>query len=172
MNIWKVILATVVIFVAGIITGGLLVNSSGGVAHRAHKALLAENSKKNQPAAATVSNSPREIRVPLPPNILLRKDFLERIDRELKLNATQHERIEKIISEGQERIKDYCKKIEPEVQLELAETREKISAELTPAQQCLFTELLKRRPTNPLHGTTNPPSPAAMTNSARAGTPQ
>ena len=164
MNTWKVILATLVIFVAGIVTGGLLLNYTNNPAHRARKQVQSENPRKSQTPAQMAPNAAREIRVPLPPNILLRKDFLERMNRELKLSPEQHERIEKIIGEGQDRIKDHCKRIEPEVKAELAETREKISAELTPAQQCLFTELLKQRPGNPAKAATNSSSLNTATN--------
>ena len=166
MNTWKVILATLVIFGTGVITGGLLVSHSNSVLRHGHKAVGGEAPKHNAQAPAPV----RDMRPLLPPNFLLRKDFLERLERELKLSGEQHERIEKIIGEGQERIKEISKNIEPEVRGELAETREKIRAELTPAQVPLFTELLKRRP-NPAKGGTNPPAPATLTNSVRVNAP-
>ena len=166
MNTWKVILATLVIFGAGVITGGLLVSHSDNVLRHARKPAAGEAPRHNAQAPAPG----RDVRPLLAPNFLLRKDFLERLERELKLTGEQRERIEKIIGEGQERIKEISKKIEPEVREELAETREKVRAELTPAQEPLFTELLKRRP-NPAKGGTNPPSPATLTNSVRVNVP-
>jgi hypothetical protein len=149
VNTWKVILATLVIFGAGVITGGLLVTYSDNVMRRSHRAAVPDKEKR---AASPAPNAARDLRVPLPPNILLRKDFLERLDHELKLNSEQRERIEKIIGEGQERIHE-----------ELAETRGKIRAELKPGQQDLFTELLKRRPIPARdHALTNTPAPAAL----------
>lgn len=165
MNTWKVILATLVIFVAGVITGGLLVSHSDNVLRHPQKS-AADAPKRNAP----VLTAGREVRPLLAPNFLLRKDFLERLDKELKLDAAQRERIEKIISEGQERIKCLSQKIEPEVHGEVAETREKIRAELTAAQELLFTELLKRRP-NPAKAATNPPAPATLTNLLRVNEP-
>ena len=168
MNTWKVILATLVIFGAGVITGGLLVSHADNVLRHSHKPAAAEAPKRNaQPPAPAPG---REARSLLAPNFLIRKDFLERLDRELKLSAEQRGRVEKIISEGQERIKSLCQKIDPEVHEELAATREKIRAELTPAQEPLLTELLKRRPNAAKPGT-NPPAPAAFPNSAPANTP-
>jgi hypothetical protein len=163
VNTWKVILATLVIFGAGVITGGLLVTYSDSVMRRSHKAAVPDKAKR---VVSPAPNAARDIRVPLPPNIILRKDFLERLDHELKLNAEQRDHIEKILGEGQERIKAVTQKFEPQVREELAETREKIRAELRPEQQELFTELLKRRFT-PLRAATNSPSPAALGQSAK-----
>ena len=166
MNTWKVILATLVIFGTGVITGGMLVTYSDSVQRHQRRQLLAEVQRL---APRTNNNAARDLRVPLPPNLILRKDFLERLDRELKLNARQHERIEKLIGEGQERIKELSKKIEPQVHEELAETREKIRAELTTEQRPLFTEIFKRKPV-PARAptTTNPAALATATNSAAA----
>ena len=140
MNTWKVILATLVIFGAGVITGGLLVTYSDNVQRHQRRQMFGEVQRMAQ--KTNTNNAAREIRVPLPANILLRKDFLERLDHELKLDPDQRERIEKIIGEGQERIKGITQKFEPQVHEELVETREKIRAELKPGQQDLFTELL------------------------------
>jgi uncharacterized membrane-anchored protein YhcB (DUF1043 family) len=157
VNTWKVILATLVIFGAGVITGGLLVTYTDNVQRHQRRQMLAEFQRVAQ--KPNTNSAAREIRVPLPANILLRKDFLERLDKELKLTVEQRERIEKIIGEGQERIKAVTQKFEPQVREELALTREKIRAELKSDQQDLFTELLKRRPVPPRdRPITNPPA--------------
>lgn len=161
MNTWKVILATLVIFGAGFITGGLVVNNSGKVTSQPHKSASVELPKHTASVTSSVPALGREVRV-LAPNFLLKKDFLERLNRELKLNTEQRERIEKIIGEGQERIKCLCQSIDPEVQEELAETRAKIHAELNPAQQVLFADYFKRKPAA-AHVATNAP-PAGKSN--------
>jgi len=76
MNSWKVILATVVIFGAGVLTGGLLVNC---VVH------------EHRP-----SSGPRSPET-------WRKDFVGHLDKALKLTPEQHAAISKIVAEGQER---------------------------------------------------------------------
>ncbi len=76
MNSWKVILATVVIFGAGVLTGGLLV---GHVVH------------EYRPA-------PR----PRSPEIW-RKEFIGHLDRALHLTREQHAAISEIVTEGQKR---------------------------------------------------------------------
>ena len=143
MNSWKVILATLVIFGAGVLTGGLVVTYSG-IGHRQQL----EPSSKIAPPTSPVQ---RPNRLPIPYSFLVRTNFIEQLDHELKLTAIQREHIEKIVHEGQEQIKSQC-------HATLVETRERISEELTPEQQTLYEELLRRKPS----------PPKAMTNSAPA----
>ena len=93
MNTWKVILSTLVIFGAGFITGGLVLNNSDKVARPPHKSASVEIPRRTASATASVPILGREARVRAP-NFLLKKAFLERLDRELKLEASRRERIE------------------------------------------------------------------------------
>lgn len=162
MNSWKVILATLVIFGAGVITGGLLVTYSESVLRHPNNK---PGDKHQQPQPGVWRDN-----LPLiPPNVLLRRDFVERLDRELKLTAEQREHIEKIVSEGQEHMKELSQRIEPQARVQLATTRERIRSELTAEQQVQFTELLKRRP-GPARGT-NAPAPVIPTNSPATDAP-
>lgn len=144
MNTWKVILATLVIFGAGVITGGVLVTFSQRALRPPHRPASSENARRAQGQAANA----RDGRVPAPLNGPLRRDFLNRLDRELKLTSRQRARIERIITEGQENTKELWQKIAPQVHTELATTRERIRAELTPEQRRRFGELLRQRPRN------------------------
>lgn len=145
MNSWKVILATMVIFGTGVITGGLLVKNATG----------------NQSA------EPRKIvvRTNLPPvNVtppqLTRMEFLLRARNELDLTPEQHERIEKIIREGQEKSRKIWDGVAPELRKELQSVHEKIRAELTPEQRRRFEQLLKNSPRgNPNLPQNSPPQP-------------
>ena len=165
MNTWKIILATLVIFGAGVLTGGLLVNySDRTVRHLSESAAPAAPVpppavEREQSVPASESNPvPRENRpgpvMPAP----LRKEFLSRLTRELSLTPEQHDRVERIIADGQERTREVWR-------VEWVETRQKIRAQLTPDQQRRFEELLKpkgresRRSMVPhLNGTTNAPT--------------
>lgn len=124
MKTWKVILATLAIFSAGMVTGGLLVQ----------QALHVKFAHLFNPPPAN-----------LPPWAIMRREFLERMDRDLALSPEQHARIEKIMAESQERTKILWKIIGPEMEEELRLTREKIRFELKPGQQEKFQELLKPR---------------------------
>ena len=158
MNSWKVILATLVIFGAGIATGAFLIN-----ANKVPRRLAPPDAAHH---ATNASASIREFKLPVPLGVPLRKDFLDRLDKEIKLTPQQRERIEKIISEGQERTKELWDVIEPEMHDVLVETKDNIRNELTPEQQVRFAELLRRRlnqhpsTTSPASVISNSPSPA------------
>ncbi len=166
MNYWKVILATLVIFGAGVLTGGLLVTYSDSVQRHPHK----EGPRKTA-AGPALPGLPHDNRPPIPQNFLMRTNLLDRLDHELKLDAVQRDRIEKVIHEGQERIKRLYQTLEPDLHGELADAREKIHAVLSPEQQPQFVEFFKHRPARD-HAVTNvPPSTLPATNSVPAGKP-
>jgi hypothetical protein len=170
MNTWKVILATLVIFGAGVITGGLLVGYSDRALHNVPSrppAIEVQRETTTPPVTGLIrENRPA---MPPPPNALFRKDFMDRLNHELELSPQQHEHIEKIVTDGQDRTRELWR-------MEWVETRQKIRRELGPKQQGRFEELFKSRPHEKLHpnparpgtttdaslpsGSTNSPSPA------------
>jgi hypothetical protein len=155
VNTWKVILATLVIFGTGVLTGGLLVTYSNSVLRPVHPPAAPDGPRRNPDAVAPQAR--RDSRLPPPPNLVLRREFLARLTRELELTREQRRDIEKIISEGQERTRELWQRVEPQVRAELARTRQKIRAELTPEQRARFQELLKQRP-HELRGVSPPPN--------------
>ncbi len=138
MNTWKVIFATIVIFITGVITGGLLVRNFNPV-----RALLDSKPTDNGRAAIQSTNTTREMKLPAPMIGPLRRDFLDRLQRELKINAAQRERMEKAICEGQEQTRAIWLEIEPEIYQTLVDTKDRIRAELTPEQNARFEELFR-----------------------------
>jgi Spy/CpxP family protein refolding chaperone len=103
--------------------------------------------------AAVRENRP----LPPPPNSLFRKDFMERLNRELDLSPEQREHIEKIVGEGQDRTRELWR-------VEWIETRQQIRKELGPKQQAQFEELFKSRPREKLRS--NPAHQGLLTNAA------
>jgi hypothetical protein len=165
VNTWKVILATLAIFGAGVVTGGLLVSYSD----KAH-------SSQRQPAEtqpgvfaggtnASVSRDKLPSHMPAP----LRKDFVDRLDKELKLKPDQREHIEKIIGNGKEQAKRIWMRIEPEMNSVLMEARDKIGCELSTEQKVQFEEMLKQKARKNDKGT-NAPASSGSTNSAALDT--
>jgi Spy/CpxP family protein refolding chaperone len=148
VNAWKVIVSTLVIFIAGAVTGGLLVTNAGRVWH-------------NNPNPAQYAN-PWQVR---------NKDLLRRMDRELDLTPDQHHHIETIISTSQERTKDLWKPIAPQMNREMQFVRKEIREELTPEQRTKFDTLLKPRALNQerRHALTNS-TPVAPTNTISPST--
>lgn len=135
MSPWKVILATVIIFAAGVITGGVLV-------HRVQR--------PERPAPIAAFPQPQPEFMPTP--WFARREFLDRMDRRLNLSREQYDRIAKILQESQERTRRIVGRVGPEIQEELRQVRRQIRTELTPEQTKQFEEHLMRRPQRPPPG--------------------
>jgi hypothetical protein len=148
VNTWKVILATLVIFAAGVVTGGLLVSHADRVSQRSLASLRPRQGESPRPqtgpGAGREAIRPPGLPVAVPQ--FLRKEFLENLDREVNLTPDQRARIEQIIREGQERNRQLWERIAPELRKEIAEARRQIQAVLRPNQRPQFEELMKQRP--------------------------
>lgn len=122
MKAWQVIVATLVIFVAGLVTGSVL-------SQRAAKPAL--------PVA-------RPELPPPPVPWIAQERFLQTMKRELALAPGQVQRLEVVFAESRERMRILMDLINPELQAEKREVAEKIRVELTPEQREKFEQLLKR----------------------------
>jgi Spy/CpxP family protein refolding chaperone len=128
VNTWKVILATMVIFGTGVVTGGLLVrHAEHGRDRRPQRASGAVHAA--QPSLAGI----------------MRIEFLRRMERELDLTPEQREPIDKVLKEGQERTKKLTETVEPRRREEFKKTIEEFRAVLTPEQRKRFDELVKQQ---------------------------
>jgi hypothetical protein len=148
VNSLKVILATIVIFGAGVITGGLLVD------HVKHPASYRPPHPPTQPGPPEPGDVPGPLRAPM-----LNKQFVEQLNDELQLTKEQREQIQKIISQGQQNTRDLWKLVAPQFQLVWRDTRQQIRNVLTPEQRKQF-EILMRQQRHP--SSTNAP-PAQLT---------
>jgi Spy/CpxP family protein refolding chaperone len=119
VNYWKVILATVVIFGAGVLTGALVV-----------RYIPAGDGSRHQPGASGVG---------------MRLDFLRRIQRDFDLTAEQRERIDKLLKQSQERTRKIMEPVSPLLHQELQRAKAEFREVLTSEQQVRFDELLKRQ---------------------------
>jgi len=146
VNAWRVILSTLVIFIAGVVTGGLLVNYT----------LQVKQSHPKPPNSANVQAvSPWGVR---------NKELLRRMDRELELTPEQHGQIETIMSTSEERTKSLWKPIMPLMNKETQIVRSEIRDLLGPDQKKKFDGFGKQRPGQEKRRLTNS-GPAALTNS-------
>lgn len=124
MNPWKVIFATLVIFGAGLVVGGLVGSRTARIDAAAAK-----------PAGVQASN-PSQNRL---------RELLRRMDRELELTPEQHGHIEKIIAASQERTQKLWSPIAQEMHHETQKVCEEIREELTPEQKTKFDTFSKQR---------------------------
>jgi hypothetical protein len=119
----KVIIAALVIFASGLVTGAL--------AHRIY----------TQPARSPQVNSPAPW-VPSPPH---RDDLLARMERKLNLTPEQKSRIEQIFQESHERMQKIWEPVHPLARQEFQRVREEIRAELNPEQQQKYEEVFRHK---------------------------
>jgi len=137
VNSWKVILATLVIYGAGVITGGLLVH---------YTAVRANVRPANrQPGMQAVT--PWQMR---------NRDLLRRMERELDLTAEQRTNIDRIIIDSQERTRSLWRPIVPLMGKEMQIVHDRIRSELTPEQQKRFDALLRQNQNRPVRKPNGP----------------
>ncbi len=156
MNEWKVIFATVIIFGAGVISGGLLVNYAD-LAHEkplplAPLPLESTNSTPSPSVPANHSNKTvtgSKLRLPE----ILSKQFVDRLEVELQLTLGQRADVEKIIADSQDDMRKAVQNVRQDA-------RQKIREKLSPDQKQRFDDLFKARhdAKKPVSGT-NAPSP-------------
>ncbi len=147
MSPWKVILATMVIFACGVITGAMVTRTT------------------RAPQAAAGPANPRPPAAPI--FQVQRAEFLKRLETQLDLTADQRDQIARIMKESQERTRRTWEQIAPQMGQELKGVREEIRRVLTPEQRRQFAELMKRNrkaesappglhPARPLESTNGP----------------
>ena len=120
MSPWKVILATMVIFGCGVVTGALVMRTEV----RTHPFQRPDGMHAGPHPGAGF------------PGPFQNEGLLRLMDTNLTLTPEQHEKIGKIMHASQEVTRDFREK-------ELARVREAIRQELTPAQCAKFAEQLK-----------------------------
>jgi hypothetical protein len=145
VNSWKIILATMVIFATGVVTGGLLVHH-----------IEVRNPRARRPSPSAHPAQPASAGV-------MRLEFLRRAQHELDLTPEQQERIDRIIKESQDRTR---KVMEPVLQ----RTRQEFMDVLTPEQLTRFERMVKeqqqrlREQRHQAGQREHPPEPSGVTN--------
>jgi len=132
-----------VIFGAGVVTGGLLVKYSD----QAHPARNTRN-----PTVAARPFTPFSAGG-------IRIEFLRRAERELDLSPQQKEQIDRIIAASQERTRKIMEPVSPSVREELKHTKDEFRSVLSADQQARFDEMVKaqQRPRDQHHNQSSPP---------------
>ena len=170
MNSWKIILATIVIFGAGVMAGGLLVSHVDRFNRNNHRPPGAEfrpPGGEHEPGRGMGMEFPR----PRQPD-LLNTNFVRRLDDALKLTADQRSAIAKIIAEGQDQNHSIWTNNAEQMRKVMQDVRHRVREQLSPDQQKQFDELMRRAPQH--HGMTNAPpgwSPASVPAAATTNAP-
>jgi hypothetical protein len=143
VNSWNLILATVVIFGAGVVTGGLLVD------HVIQPHAKASHHAPAAPApVAVTTNRPPVIRsvdiFNLKQPELLTQEFVQKLDDQLQLTLAQRDAIQKIITGGQDQNHALITNCAAQYHQVLQEVRQHIREQLNPDQLKEFEKLLKQ----------------------------
>ncbi len=171
MNNWKVIptivFATVLIFGAGVLTGGLLVNHVDHSYPRNPHRSPANPEARLQENHDHAQQHPPEIPMPRLAKEL-GKQFVQQLNDTLKLTPEQHEKIEKIVADGQERNHEIWTNTAPKMRKVIQDARLEIRELLTPEQRKQFDDLMKRPSHKPVFSTNAavilPAAPVTATN--------
>jgi hypothetical protein len=142
VNTWKAFFAALVIFGAGLVTGNVL--------HR-----ISEASKS--PAAPAPRVTVHSSQPPLSLEQLRKVELMGRVQKDLDLTPEQHARIEKIIGDSQERIRDLWDQVAPDIHDEYDDVQKKVCQELSPDQKKLFDDLMKKQQHKSKPSTNAPP---------------
>jgi len=148
VNTWKAIFAALVIFGAGFVTGNVLNRMS-----EASKTLPVPNATR---AGAHASQQPLSLEQ------LRKVELMGRVQKDLDLTPEQRARIEKIIGDAQERIRDLWDQVAPDIHDEYDDVQKKLCGELTPEQSKLFNELMKKQSHPHKPAATNAPPQAVQ----------
>jgi hypothetical protein len=161
VNYWKVILATVVIFGAGVFTGGLMVDSVQHSHTRNNNPRRQSTNGEARPLAeahelqSRTNNLASLSRPPRPPEIL-DANFVQQLDDKLQLTPDQRVSIQKIIADGQERNHSIWTNNSAQMRAVVQDVRHRVRETLTADQQKQFEDLMKRAPRR--QGSTNAPT--------------
>lgn len=144
MNTWKAIFAALVIFGAGFVTGNIV------------------NRVNEHPPTVVGSphNGTHSTQQTLPLEQLRKVELMGCVQRELDLTPEQHARIEKIISDSQERIRDLWDQVAPDIHDEYEDVKKKLYDQLTPEQKKRFDELMRQQQHSHKPASTNAPPQA------------
>lgn len=123
MKIWKIVIAVILIFGTGVVTGGLLVKT------RVPKARPA--------AGGPFLGGPAGIWGPNRPA------FIQRLDRNVELTPEQRAEVERILQESHSRMQKVWDPIAPQALEETRHVRQQINALLTAEQRSKFNKMLR-----------------------------
>jgi hypothetical protein len=162
VNVWKIVCATLVIFMAGIVTGVVLVR----LGEREPRPWLRSTRLVNPQPGPGNSMPPHQMNPDRPggpaggPNSAANRDreFVQLLERQIQISPEQRAQIVKILADGQDRIRELRQNIEPEIRREMQKSREQIQALLTEAQREQFRRLMPQRPPRRNDATNQPPT--------------
>lgn len=148
MNVWKIVCATLVIFIAGIVTGVVLVRLGERGSRPWNRPPREASSQPFAPTNPPPANPGRSNNAGgnNPGNLApLNREFVPLLERQLRLTLKQREEVEHIMKATQEKIRELRTSLEPAIRKEMRQAQEQIRGVLTPEQRDLYQRLMKRQ---------------------------
>jgi hypothetical protein len=145
VNTARIVLAALVIFAAGVLTGGVGAGLAGRIVrehpHNNSAPVLAP--VLAPPSTGGPSNRTAGAMAKPPGNAQL--EAMARWSQELNLNPAQRERIESVLREAQARLRELWVPVAPRARNEIEAARRDIEALLSPDQRARWDEARRRR---------------------------
>lgn len=148
MNAWKIVCATLVIFIAGIVTGVVLVRLGERGSKPWNRPFRESVNQPHLPTNPPSANPGR----PANPNgnnpgnvAPMNREFVPLLERQLRLSPKQRDEVEHIMKTTQERIRDLRLSVEPEIRKEMRQAQEQIRGVLSAEQREQYQRLMKRQ---------------------------
>lgn len=139
---WKIVLASLLIFAAGVLTGGI----TTGAAIRAAKGLPERGTQTASPKPPSPAlGKAATNRLPASLFAVQRIETFRRACNQVGIDPAQRSRIESLTTDSTERLRALWAPVAPRLQQEVRELRKHIAAELTPEQRVRFDALLEKR---------------------------
>lgn len=129
---WKVVIAVMLIFGAGVVTGGLLVRARVAPQVAPTQTQVTGVPANTTPTPASVAAPGRQV-------------FIQRVRRELDLTPEQSAQVDEIMRDSHKRMQKLYEPLSPQAREETRRVRQEIQAILTPSQKKAFNEKFKRR---------------------------
>ena len=142
MNDWRIVVAALVIFASGVVTGGVTVRLSHSAGARPPVVQTAQVAAGDAPKQAV----PRP-GVPRNGQLLRHeaqlRDLMQRMNQRLDLSAQQRGRIEDLVAETQQRLQQWFRELNPRTREELRGLHNRIRTELTAEQRVEYDRLTR-----------------------------
>jgi len=132
VKIWSVVIAVMLIFGAGVVTGGLLVRTRVVQQLPVGQPQMMSSTTTATPTPAAVAGPGRQV-------------FVQRVRSELDLTPEQSAQVDQIMRDSHKRMQKLYEPLAPQAREETRRVRQEIQAILTPQQKKTFNEKFKRR---------------------------
>jgi hypothetical protein len=144
---WRIVAAALLIFAAGVVTGGITVTFANRATRLANqeKRLLRQDAARPNPATVGTPTTSVTNRNPgFRPPVINRIEGFRKALHQIDLTPEQRQRIDRLLEESAQRVQTAWDPVLARMPQEVREVRRRVDAELTPEQRDQFLRLVGR----------------------------